>query len=55
MSKDKREAKIDAMLRDSADLALEHTPDRILAECESPIEEMMMLALWARGGWVILQ
>ena len=40
-----------ALLRESAELAIERLPDHHLALCESPIEQLFLCAIWARGVW----
>jgi very-short-patch-repair endonuclease len=43
--------KIMALLRESAELAVERLPETVLAQCESPIERLFLIAAWSRGVW----
>jgi very-short-patch-repair endonuclease len=44
-------AKLWPIARESAELALERLPLDQLAKCESPIERLLLCALWMRGSW----
>jgi very-short-patch-repair endonuclease len=44
-------SKKNAILAESAALALERHPGCNIKRCESPIEELLFTALWSRGDW----
>lgn len=44
--------KIETLLHESAERAMEHWPGNLLHGSESPIEHMFLLAAWARGAWI---
>lgn len=43
--------KIRKLLAESGELAIEREPAFAAESCESPIERLLMLALWSRGVW----
>lgn len=43
--------KLEDLFRESAEMAVEKLPWQWVNYCQSPIEKLMLLALWSRGVW----